>query len=54
MRSVAIFSLFALLVATPAAAQVNAADMRSGCLTFNDVTARVDLALFRPSGRVSF
>ena len=51
MRSVAIFSLFALLLATPAAAQVTAADMRSGCLTFNDVTGLVSTSLFFvPSG----
>jgi hypothetical protein len=51
MRSVAICSLFALLLAAPAAAQVNAADMRSGCQTFTDVSGLVSTGIFFvPSG----
>jgi FlgD Ig-like domain len=51
MRPVATLSLLALLFAAPVAAQINPVDMRSGCLTWNNVTGLISSSLFVvPSG----
>ena len=47
MRPVALLSPFVLLLAAaPATAQINPADMRSGCLTFTDVSGLVSTSVF--------
>lgn len=52
MRPITFPTLFALLLAaTPAAAQVNAADMRSGFVTFTNVVGLISTPLFNvPTG----
>lgn len=51
MRPAATLSVFALLLAAPVAAQVNPADMRSGCLTLSNLSGLTSSPLFVvPSG----
>ena len=51
MRQAATLSLLALLLAAPVTAQPNPVDMRSGCLTWTNVTGLISSSLFIvPSG----